>query len=178
MSEKGESQDQIPQVSLPVSLVQLRLVSEDQLFNRMQHVKDLSEDELQLYRLVKDAETGEHYLHYATYHLNIAGGGAEEQFHHLLPLEHDDVIALALGGAVPEFPKEWDRAYLRNGPSGGYVWFDPSGMTQDEESYALTEAIIREQLLAFRNQDQQGEEQIKQLLEEMDRRLPPLTDSE
>lgn len=167
--------DGVPAVSLPLSFKQLRVVSQEELTRRMMPVKILREESTELYRVMKDEETGEHYLHYAVFHLNIAGGGIEEEYHHLLPLEHDDVIALALGAPVMEYPQQWNQPYLRNGPHGGFVWYDPAGAAEvdDEQSYAETEAYVREQLLAFRREGSYGEEKIKQLFESMEKRLPP-----
>jgi hypothetical protein len=177
-SAQSRHSEMSPSAPLPLSFSQLRIVSQDELSRRLEPVKVLVEDDLQLYRVVKDTETGEHYLHYAVFHLNVAGGGAEEEYHHLLPLEHDDVIALALGAPLFEYPQQWNRVYLRNGPHGGFVWYDPIGAVDDEQNYALTEAYIREQLLAFRKQGAQGEEEVKRLLEEMDKRLPPRREQE
>ncbi|TFE24882.1 hypothetical protein [Cohnella luojiensis] len=161
---------------LPLSFKQIRLVTQDELTRRMEPVKVLKEDALELYRIVKDNETGEHYLHYAVFHVHVAGGGAEEEYHHLLPLTHDDVIALALGAPLFEYPSEWSQPYLRNGPHGGFVWYDPGGAADEEADYAETEAYIREQLSAFRRQGVQGEEEVRKLLENMDKNLPPRTD--
>jgi hypothetical protein len=173
MEEKSNIAENVPTAPLPISFTHLRIVTQDELTRRMETVKALKEETNELYRLVKDTETGEFYLHFAALHLNIAGGGAEEEYHHLLPLKHDDVIALALGAPLFQYPQEWKRAYLRNGPDGGFVWYDPSGSSDDEIIYAETEAYIREQLLAFRRSGAKSEEEVKRLLEEMDRYLPP-----
>ncbi|MCD9020978.1 hypothetical protein [Cohnella silvisoli] len=178
MMDKPDQSEKIISAPLPVSFTQLRIVSQDELTRRMEPIKALKEDVNELYRLVKDTETGEHYLHYAVFHLNVAGGGAEEEYHHLLPLEHDDVIALALGAPLFQYPGEWNCAYLRNGPDGGFVWYDPSGVSDNELKYAETEAYIREQLLAFRKSGAHGEEEVKRLLEEMDKHLPPRTEKD
>ncbi len=178
MGDSSDISENLPLAPLPLSLKQFRLVTDDELSRRMEQVKGLAESATELYRLVKDSETGDHYLHFAVFHLNVAGGGAEEEYHHLLPLEHDDVIALALGAPLFEYPQQWNKAYLRNGPHGGYVWYDPSGYAGDEASYAETEAFIREQLLAFRRKGDQGEEEVKRLLEKMEESLPPFTQDE
>lgn len=166
-----------PSAPLPVSFTQLRVVPEEELNRRLQTVKVLKEEQTEMYRVAKDAETGEHYLHYAVYHLNVAGGGVEEEYHHLLPLEHDDVIALALGAEQFAYPQHWNHAYLRNGPHGGFVWYDPSGTGSDDQAYDEAADYIREKLLAFRRHGGQGEEDIKRLLEEMEKGLPPRTDT-
>lgn len=162
--------------ALPLSFTQMQLVNEDELTRRIETVKILSEqDGDHLYRLVKDAETGEHYLHYAVFHLNLAGGGEEEHYHHLLPVPHDDVIALALGAQWPEYPSQWESAYLRNGPHGGFVWYDPGGASLDEAAYEEAAAMLKEQLLEFRRSGMHGEEEIKRLFDTIERKLPPAT---
>jgi hypothetical protein len=170
--EEGHS-DNSPSIPLPLSFQQIRMVAQDELIRRMEPVKVIKEESTELYRIIKDSETGEHYLHYAVFHIHVAGGGAEEEYHHLLPLEHDDVIAMALGADFPKYPDQWDRPYLRNGPDGGFVWYDPCGATGEEERYAETEAYIRDQLLAFRRHGKHGEEEVRRLFEAMDSHLPP-----
>ncbi|WP_373231502.1 hypothetical protein [Cohnella sp.] len=169
----NETAEKLPSAPLPLSFLHFRVVTQEELSRRLVPVKDLTQDAAQLYRLVKDSETGEHYLHYGVFHLNIAGGGIEEEYHHLLPLEHDDVIALALGAPLFEYPQQWGKPYLRNGPHGGFVWYDPSGVSDDERGLAEAEAYIKEQLIAFRKQGEHSEEAVKKFLEEMDKHLPP-----
>jgi hypothetical protein len=178
MGNKSDEFADNPSAPLPVSFKQLRIVTQDELTRRIAPVKDLKENDGELYRLVKDTETGEHFLHYGVFHLNIAGGGVEEEYHHLLPLEHDDVIALALGAPLFQYPLQWNQAYLRNGPDGGFVWYDPGGAVEDEQVYAQTEAYIRERLQAFRRNGANGEEDVKRLLEDMDQHLPPRNEQE
>ncbi|QJD82569.1 hypothetical protein [Cohnella herbarum] len=176
MDNRSDQSESSPSAPLPVSFKNIRLVTQEELTRRSEPVKTLQEDKTELYRVIKDTETGEHYLHYAVYHIHVAGGGAEEEYHHLLPLEHDDVIALALGAPLIEYPTQWDRSYLRNGPHGGFVWYDPNGAIEDETDYAKTEAFVREQLLAFREQGSRSEEDVKRLLDRMDKHLPPRTE--
>ncbi|MBB6669190.1 hypothetical protein [Cohnella nanjingensis] len=153
----------------------LKFVSGDTLAERLQEVKPLGETEHSLYRLVKDAASGEHYLHYAARHLNIAGGGAEEHYHHLLPLGSDDVIAIALGEPWPVYPDEWRSAYLRNGPNGGYVWYDPDGAaggSDDAAGYEAAALALREKLLAFRREGGRSEADLQRLLDETEGLFP------
>ncbi len=168
-----DSVKDMPNAPLPLSFAQMRLVNEEELTRRIETVTTLSERNGELYRLVKDGETGEHYLHYAVYHVNVAGGGAEEHYHHLLPVPHDDVIAMALGAPWPEYPSQWEAAYLRNGPHGGFVWYDPSGASMDEAAYEEAAAMLKEQLLAFRRGGSRTEEEIKRLFDTIERKLPP-----
>ncbi|MFC5467605.1 hypothetical protein ACFPPD_02675 [Cohnella suwonensis] len=170
----GEREEPIRPTPIPVPMSQLRFVSQDELAVRMEPVKTLSESKAELYRLVKDSATGEHYLHFAVYHLHMAAGGAEEEYHHLMPLSHDDVIAFALGNGDYVYPANWKAAYLRNGPDGGFVWYDPSGADGAEEAYEDAGAAIRERLLAFRRSGVEwSEDEIKKLLDDIDRQLPP-----
>lgn len=178
MGETAEEEGRSASAPLPVSLQQLRFVSQEELARRLETVKTLSEDELELYRVVKDPETGEHYLHFASFHIHVAGGGAEEEYHHLMPLDHDDVIALALGAPLFSYPDQWQKAYLRNGPDGGFVWYDPNGAADEEAEAAKTEKFLREQLLAFRASGAYGEEEVRRLLETIDQGLPPREDSD
>jgi hypothetical protein len=142
---------------LPVSFTNLRIVTEEMLADRIKTIKTLAEDADEAYMIEKDAETGEHYLHYAVRHLNVAAGGAEEAFHHLMPLEHDDVIALALG--VPDFTY--------------FVWFDPDGAGDQAGRFDAIAGDIRAKLEAFRQKGRGGEEDTKRLMEEIDRLFPP-----
>ncbi|WP_276351389.1 hypothetical protein [Cohnella caldifontis] len=153
----------------PVSFANLRVVSDDMLAERLETVKTLADEENEAYLVEKDKETGEHYLHYAVRHLNVAAGGAEEIYHHLMPLEHDDVIALALGAPEFAYPEFWNRPYLRNGPSGGYAWYDPSGAADNAEAYDGIAAEIRARLEAFHREGRGGEDEIKRLMDEMGR---------
>ncbi|MBW5448157.1 hypothetical protein GE107_19035 [Cohnella sp. CFH 77786] len=157
----------------PVSLTNIRVVTEEMLQVRLETVKTLAEDENEAYLIEKDAETGEHYLHYAVRHVNVAAGGAEEAYHHLMPLEHDDVIALALGAQEYAYPGFWRRPYLRNGPGGGYAWYDPDGAPEEPGRYEAIAAEIRAKLEAFRHERRGGEEEVARLMEQVDRLFEP-----
>ncbi len=153
----------------PISFSRLRLVTDKMLAARLETVKVLDEKENDVYSVEKDKETGEHYLHYAVRHLNLAAGGAEEMYHHWMPIGHDDVIALALGAPEYTYPEHWLRPYLRNGPGGGYVWYDPDGAADDHERYESIAEDIRTKLDAFRKEGRSGEEDIRRLMDEIDR---------
>jgi hypothetical protein len=157
----------------PVSFSNIRIVTEDMLADRLETVKALAEDSNEAYRVEKDTDTGEHYLHYAVRHLNVAAGGAEEVYHHLMPLEHDDVIALALGAPEFAYPGHWNRPYLRNGPNGGFVWYDPDGASEETARYDAIAGEIRAKLEAFRREGREGEEEVRQLMEQLDRLFQP-----
>lgn len=157
-----------------VSLRRLSFVPEEELRRRLAPVRVLEESSQELYRIMQDEETGEHYLHFAIRHVDLAGGGAEETYHHLMPLSHDDVIALALGDPAYRYPDAWKRPYLRNGPAGGYVWYDPAGAGEEEaETYERIAEQLRDKLLAFRREGRRGGEEVRRLLEDIDRLFPP-----
>jgi|HigsolmetaGSP12D_1036236.scaffolds.fasta_scaffold01125_6 hypothetical protein len=162
----GEFGDAVP-------FSQMRVVPGELLEQRLEEVKKLAEDENEGYRIAKDKATGEHYLHLAVRHLNVAAGGAEELFHQLMPLEYDDVISLALGDGAYRFPEHWRRPFLRNGPDGGYVWYDPQGAEFDEAAYDAAAEAMKAKLLAFRRSGSRSEADVRKLLEEIDRLFPP-----
>jgi hypothetical protein len=151
----------------------MRQVPQDMLQERLQTVKELAKDEneTELYEIVKDSSTGEHYLHYAYIHLTVADG-TEEAFHQLLPLESDDVLAVMFGEQSYAYPDHWARPFLRNGPNGTYVWFDPSenleGAASDNEKLA---GEIAGMVGEWKRQGQLDADSVKQLLERIDRTL-------
>lgn len=157
----------------PVSLTNIRVVTEQMLADRLEPVKTLAEEENEAYRVMKDAETGEHYLHYAVRHLNVAAGGLEEVYHQLMPLEHDDVIALALGSPDFVYPAHWNRAYLRNGPNGGFVWYDPDGASAESNDYDAIAEEIRSRLVSFRKEGRGGENEVGRLMQDIERIFDP-----
>lgn len=143
-------------------------VPTEELAARLETVRELSGDGLELYELTKDRETGEHYLHFAYLHRDIASGGTEETFHHLMPLSSDDVLAVLFSEQPYSYPEHWQRAFLRNGPEGFYVWFDPA--QPDEEAEAERRGRkIREKLQRFKQMGSFDEESVRKLLEELER---------
>lgn len=155
-----------------IPLSHIRLVSEELLASRLEQVKTVREDDNECYRLVKDTDTGEHYLHFASRHLNLSGGLSEEHYHHLMPIDHDDVISFALGAEAPSYPEQWERPFLRNGPHGGYVWYDPGGSAVDETAYEKATAELREKLLEMKRGGKTSETDIKKLFDEAERLFP------
>jgi hypothetical protein len=162
----------------PLSFSHLSLVPQEMLDIRMVPVKHLRQEENETYRLVKDDVTGEHYLHYAVRHVNLATGGTEEEYHHLMPVEHDDVISFALGAQDFVYPNDWKRAYLRNGPAGGFVWYDPDGAVDKAAQYDAIAAQIREKLEAFRLEGRAGAEDMQRLMDDMERLFRPITEKD
>ncbi|UQZ81603.1 hypothetical protein SK3146_00759 [Paenibacillus konkukensis] len=157
-----------------MSFVEMRRVPSEWLQERLETIKQLKEDSLELYEVAKDKLTGEHYLHYAYIHKQIAAIGpessGEESFHHLMPIDSDDVLGLVFGEQSFDYPEHWKKAFLRNGPDGDYVWFDPSYTEQESESEEIG-ASLQEQLLRFKQAPERSEEAVRKLLEELDRTL-------
>ncbi len=155
---------------MPQSFQAMKLIAADTLQNRLQTVQELLTADLERYAVVKDTETGEHYLHYAYLHIDLAGSGEREYYHQLLPLETDDVLAIVLGEQAYTYPDNWLRPYLRNGPDNHYVWFDPEGM-EDEEQQELLAGEFKEKLRAFKERGQYDEDSIRRMLETIDQLL-------
>ncbi|MFE5317394.1 hypothetical protein ACFQ88_01680 [Paenibacillus sp. NPDC056579] len=157
-----------------MSFVEMRRIPSDWLQERLETVKPLKEEALEMYEVAKDKLTGEHYLHYAYLHKQIAAIGpesnGEETFHHLMPLTSDDVLGLVFGEQSYEYPENWSQSFLRNGPDGDYVWFDPSYTDQEAESEEMG-VNLQEQLLRFKQSSDRSEEAVRKLLEELDRTL-------
>ncbi|TJY44212.1 hypothetical protein E5161_02120 [Cohnella pontilimi] len=166
------------ETEFPLSIRHLRFVPQDLLDARIVPVKGLRQEENETYRLVKDSLTGEHYLHYGVRHVNLAAGGAEEEFHHLMPVEHDDVISYALGAQDFHYPENWKKAYLRNGPAGGFVWYDPNGAVDRSAEYDAIAAQIREKLHTFRREGRSGTEEMQKLIDDMERLFRPETNKD
>ncbi|WP_159883580.1 hypothetical protein [Paenibacillus puerhi] len=148
-----------------------KLVSSESMQERLETVRTLREDELELYEIGKDRSTGEHYLHYAYLHRNVAAigtGGQDEIFHQLLPLESDDVLGILFGEQPYAYPEHWGKPFLRNGPDGDYVWFDPSYAEEEEDYEAIGRQIV-EELNLFKAQGDLSEAAVERLL----RRLEP-----
>jgi len=157
-----------------MSFVEMRRVPSDWLQERLETVKPLKDDALEMYEVAKDKLTGEHYLHYAYLHKQIAAigpeSGGEETFHHLMPLTSDDVLGIIFGEQSYVYPDNWKQSFLRNGPDGDYVWFDPTYTEQEAESEEIG-ANLQEQLLRFKQLPDRSEEAVRKLLEELDRTL-------
>ncbi|HZG88530.1 hypothetical protein [Paenibacillus sp.] len=150
-----------------MSLREMQVVPGALLEQRIEEVKPLDTLETEQYAIVKDGETGEHFLHYRYIHRDVALGGAESAYHQLMPLSSDDVLELMFGGAPYRYPEAWTQPYLRNGPDGQYVWFDPSPAREAEEAEREA-ARIRETLLAFKRKGSFGEQDVERLFRELD----------
>ncbi|OXM87866.1 hypothetical protein [Paenibacillus rigui] len=159
---------------MTISFQEMKRIPSELLQNRLETVKSLTDEVLELYEVAKDTETGEHYLHYAYLHKQIAALGpestGEETFHHLMPLDSDDVLGIIFGEQSYTYPEAWNKSFLRNGPDGDYVWFDPSYTEQEADHEALGMSV-KEQLLKFKQSSERSEDAVRKLLEELDRTL-------
>ncbi len=149
------------------SFQDMKLVSGELLQERLESVKDLQEEAHEAYDIMKDTLTGEHYLHYAYRHVDVAQGGVEEMYHYLLPIESDDVLAMMFGEQPYHYPDHWQRRFLRNGPEGDYVWFDPREAAGTAEDETIGQAM-REKLLQLKQQQDVNEDAVRQMLNEVD----------
>lgn len=144
----------------------------EEIGERLDSVRVLKEDALELYEIAKDKATGEHYLHYAYLHRNLAAIPAgpeavqEESFHHLMPLESDEVLGFLFGEAPYDYPAHWGKPFLRNGPEGEYVWFDPGYAAAEAEHEAIGRDIA-EQLARFKQAGDVSEQKVRELLERL-----------
>jgi hypothetical protein len=152
------------------SFVDMKHVTDELLETRIEEVKVLSDTELQHehYRIVKDKETGEHYLHYAYVHIDLAAQGGEEWYHQLMPLDSDDVLGLIFGEQSYTYPEHWPRAFLRNGPEGKYIWFDPS-VVNEEDYYEQLGAEISDVLTQYKKSGKFDAQSIRKMMDEIDR---------
>ncbi|WP_425262674.1 hypothetical protein [Paenibacillus thermotolerans] len=149
------------------SLRNQTLVSGELLEQRLSEVRILEQSETERYAIVKDNPTGEHFLQYSYIHRNIAAGGAEELFHYLLPLESDDVLGILFNEQPFRYPDVWTVPYLRNGPDGGYVWFDPAPVLEGDEDEAYANRL-KEKLLEFKRKGEFDRKSVEKLFEDVD----------
>lgn len=151
------------------SLTKMRMVPDSLLEQRIDEVQSLSEDDEkhEYYRIVKDLQTGEHYLHYAYMHWDVGRAEQPEWFHQFMPLDADEVLALALGEQAYTYPEHWPRAFLRNGPPGQYVWFEQD-VIEEEEKYEKLAKDIQQVLLRYKKQGKMDEATIEKMWKDID----------
>ncbi|MCD1257490.1 hypothetical protein B5M42_001385 [Paenibacillus athensensis] len=151
-----------------VSFKQQRKIAWETLQQRIASVKELADGELERYEVSKDTATGEHFLHYSYLHRDLSAGGEPEVFHQLLPLETDDVLGLVFGEQPYTYPQHWREPFLRNGPEGFYIWFDPSGELEAERDQAIARELM-DKLRQFREAGSLNAEEVGKLMDELDR---------
>jgi hypothetical protein len=152
---------------MDISLKRMKRVPSELLEDRLERVRELRSDDLESYSIQKDRLSGEHYLHYAYLHMDVAGGGTKEYFHHLLPIDNDDVLGIMFGDQAFDYPAHWRHAYLRNGPEGQYVWFDPQDFGEEEENEAVANEM-KKILLSYKEQGKTDPESMRRMFEELE----------
>lgn len=156
-------------VKLEASLSQQQKISAETIASRIISVKDLLQTELDLYEVSKDVETGEHYLHYAYMHRDFTNTGEPESFHYLLPIDSDDVLGIIFGEQGYAYPEHWHRSFLRNGPQGFYIWFDPSHEEEQSEDEEIAADLLKK-LRAFHEHGAVDPDAVRQLLDDLDKK--------
>lgn len=160
-------------MTLNGSWTEWKRVPSEVLGERLETVRALKELEHEMYEISKDKETGEHYLHYAYLHRNFKAVGPdlgqEEVFHQLMPLTSDDVLGLLFGEQPYDYPDHWNKPFLRNGPEGDYVWFDPSYAAEEQEHEAMG-LEIAQQLAKFKAAGDLSEDRVRELLDKLNKK--------
>ncbi|RXT05667.1 hypothetical protein [Ammoniphilus sp. CFH 90114] len=145
-----------------------KVISYEEFKSRVEMVKELKKTDADAYFLYKDTNTGEHYIYYTYKHLDLAEGGEEQTFHHLLPVGNDDVLEVLFEDKAYDFPEQWKVAYLRSGAEGNLVWFNP----EEADLLAHYEAkanVAKDKLAGFKEAGEYGDDAIRKLLEDMDK---------
>jgi hypothetical protein len=145
----------------------MKIVHQDLLQSRIEVIKVLNETDLESYNIVKDMETGEHYIHYVYMHIELKGSGEKEYYHQFLPKDNDDVLGLLFNDQPYDYPTHWNHSFLRGGPQEGYVWFDPSMNGEFEQMEAVAKEIA-ERLKIFKEKGEFDQSSIKKLLDDVD----------
>jgi hypothetical protein len=152
------------------SFKQMKMVSPELLKERVETIKDFFQNDMEAYEVIRDRETDEHYLHYAYLHINLAEGAAKEVFHHVLPLESTDVVALIYGEQEYSYPDHWKTSYLRSGPDGALVWFHPPQVSEGGEDEQVGK-VLQHKLSNFRAEGSFDDESLKKLFAEIEKML-------
>ncbi len=146
--------------------------SKREFTSRLETIKELEQTDFETYRIVKDRETGQHYLQYSFLHINLSEGGRRDEYDHFLPLESDDVLGLMFGEQPYHFPDHWRSAYLRTGTDDRLMPFDPSE-NHDLEEAAEAERAMLEKLLQYKQEWTSAEDK-ERLTRELFRELDDL----
>ncbi|WP_235615823.1 hypothetical protein [Brevibacillus reuszeri] len=123
----------------------------DEFISCLETLKELEKSEFETYSIVKNPETGEHYLRYFLSHINLSEGGRRDDYDHFLPIDSDDVLGYMFGEQAYRFPENWRSSYLRSGNDNRLIPFDPSE-NYDLEEEAAAELAMLEQLEQFKQQ--------------------------
>jgi hypothetical protein len=149
------------------SLKEMKIISHEEIKDRIEEVQMLREGEHERYAVVKDTTTGEHYVRYIQHHLNLMEGGIKEVFDHLLPIDTDDVLAFIFGEQDYTYPTQWKKTYLRGSDIDPYIWFDPSELPEDLDDDTAGREISG-MIDAFKKEKKFDNESIEKLLKQID----------
>ncbi len=145
-----------------------KLIPHYLLQERLETVKELKTAPTESYEIVRDKETGEHYLLYYYVHQLIADNDHKEMYFHLMPLESDDVLAIIVENEEYSYPDYWTRPFLRNSSRDeSYVWFDPAHQAEFEENEVIADKL-KKMLANFKLIGAKDEEAVRKLLDELD----------
>ncbi len=150
------------------SLKNKKVISIEDYQARTECVKTLQEKGAESYQVVKDQITGEHYLQYHYVHLNIAEGGQEETFYHLLPIETDDVLSIVFGEKEFTYPDHWKGPILRSGAEGHLFWYD-STVEDEYQKYEEVVQQVQGKITEFKQKGSLDDDSIRKLMEDADR---------
>ncbi|HZG16555.1 MAG TPA: hypothetical protein VE710_16330 [Candidatus Bathyarchaeia archaeon] len=151
----------------------LSSLKKSEFLEQMETVKHIASTDFETYTIVKDKESGQHYLHYSFTHINLSEGGRKDAYEHFLPLSSDDVLGIIFGEQPYTFPDHWLAPYYRSGSDDRMMWFDPRENHQLEDD-AKTEQEILAKLQSFKQDWQDSddpEELTRKLLGEIDQMM-------
>jgi hypothetical protein len=118
--------------------------------DKLDKIKELQATESESYAIAKDRESGQHYLWYSLFHINLSEGRTDH-FEHFLPLDSDDVLGFMFGEQPYHFPADWQKPYLRTGTDDRLMWFDPTENFNLEQA-ADEEHALLDRLLQYKQQ--------------------------
>lgn len=130
----------------------------DEFLASLETVKELEQSDFETYSIVKNTETGDHYLRYFLSHINLSEGGRRDDYDHFLPIGSDDVLGFIFGEQNYRFPDHWRSPYLRSGNDNRLIPFDPTENYDLDEDAAAAELAMLEKLEQFKAQWMNSEE--------------------
>lgn len=148
-------------------------LSKKEFLSHLETIKVLETNDFETYSVVKDRETGQHYLHYSFMHIKLSEGGRRDDYEHFMPLSSDDVLGFLFGELPYRFPDHWKSTYYRSGTDDRLMPFDPSE-NHGLEKEAETELALLERLEEYKRQWEKApdkEELTKNLFHHLDKLL-------
>jgi len=148
-------------------------LKKSEFLEQMETVKHIDSTDFETYTIVKDKESGQHYLHYSFTHIHLSEGGKKDSYEYFLPLSSDDVLGIIFSEQPYTFPDHWLAPYYRSGSDDRMMWFDPRENHQLEDD-AKTEQEILAKLQSFKQaweESDNPEELTRKLLGEIDKMI-------